>query len=91
MKKQVGKDNISDVFLITKKFHSIDEFSLHIETQTRRQDCRYMETLLECCDDLGIDEEVIPVLINESLRERIRAEAESLNLLTRSAGKLPIG
>jgi hypothetical protein len=49
-----------------------------------------MDMLVDYCIKREIEMESVAVLLTSSLKEKIRAEAEELNLLKRKGGKLPI-
>jgi hypothetical protein len=48
-----------------------------------------MELLVDYCVKNEIEMESVSVLLTSSLKEKIRAEAEDLNMLKRKDGKLP--
>lgn len=92
---ETKKESISDVFLITKEFKTSTEFSLHIERKARRglmaiEGAGYIDVLVDYCVDRDIEIESIKKLLTPSLREKIKAEAESRNLLKTKANKLPL-
>jgi len=77
-------------YLITRKFQTPEEFSIFIESDARRRNLGYLEALLDYCDNQNIEPIAISNLISPSLKDKIQAEAEDLNLLKRKKGKLPI-
>lgn len=79
---------ITDEFLITKQFRTADEFSLYIETRAAKAKETCLTTLLEYCEEADIDPEASAILVNTSLKAKLQAEAESLNLLKKTAGQL---
>jgi hypothetical protein len=81
---------LSDQFVISKKFNTANEFSLHIETVVLSKKLSYMEAVIAYCEEADIDVESIKTLINKSLKEKIQSEAEELNYLKRKSGKLPL-
>ena len=80
----------TDEFLITKEFKTATEFSQHIERQATLSGIPCMDMLVDYCIKKDIEMESVAVLITSSLKEKIRAEAEELNLLKRKGGKLPL-
>lgn len=80
---------ITDEFIITRRFRTSDAFSLYIETTAVKKKISCMETLLEYCVEEDIDTTSVAILINSSLKGKIQAEAEALNLLKKTSGPLP--
>lgn len=81
---------ITDQFIISKKFTTANEFSLHIEQLVTSKRLSYMEAVIAYCEDADIDVESVKSLINKSLKEKIQCEAEDLNYFKRKSGKLPL-
>jgi hypothetical protein len=79
----------TDSFIITKKFRSSNEFSLHIEEKVLKEKLTYMEAVIQYCEEVDIDIEAIANLINQSLKEKIKIEAEDNNYMKKRA-KLPL-
>ena len=91
MKKKVEPEVLTDEFLITRRFRTADAFSVYIETNAIKRHISCLECLTEYCEKEDIDEDAVAVLINESLKSKIQAEAEDLHLLKgTSPGHLPI-
>jgi hypothetical protein len=80
---------LTDSLIITKKFRSPNEFSLHIEERVFREKIGYMDAVIQYCTEVDIDIESISKLINQSLKDRIQTEAEDQNYL-KKRGKLPL-
>ena len=76
-------------YLITREFNSSNEFSMFIEKEAIKRKIGFMEMLMEYCEEKEIDPVAIASMLSSSLKEKIRAEAEELNLLKKS-GKLPL-
>jgi hypothetical protein len=76
-------------YLITREFTNSSDFSLHIEREAIRRKIGFMESLMEYCDEKGIEPIAVASMISSSLKEKIRAEAEEMNLLKKSP-KLPL-
>ena len=83
-------DDISNEYLITKKFKTSTEFSQFIEKQASATGLKCMDLLVDYCVKNDIEMESVSVLLTTSLKEKIRAEAEELNMLKRKDGKLPL-
>lgn len=83
-------EQITDQFIISKKFASANEFSLYIEELVTSKKLSYMDAVIQYCEDADIDVESIKSLVNKSLKEKIQAEAEERNYLKPKAGKLPL-
>ena len=67
------------------------EFSLTIEGIVKEKRIPYMDAVLQYCEDNDIDTATIGPLINKSLKEKIKIEAEKLNLVEKSStAVLPI-
>lgn len=80
---------LSDGLIITKKFRSPNEFSLYIEEKVVKEKIGYMDAIIHYCGEVDIDIESISKLINQSLKDKIRLEAEENNYIKKQA-KLPI-
>lgn len=83
-------DDISNEYLITKKFKTSTEFSQYIEKQASETGLACMDLLVDYCVKNEIEMESVSALLTTSLKEKIRAEAEELNMLKRKDGKLPL-
>ena len=79
----------TDSFIITKKFRSSNEFSLHIEDKVQKEKLSYMDAIIAYCNEVDIDVESVANLVNQSLKEKIQIEAEDNNYMKKRA-KLPI-
>ena len=82
-------NKMTDVFVITKKFQTALEFSQHIERRAVHTKTTCMDILLEYCSDNSIEIESVNKLLSSSLKEKLEAEAQELNLLKVKANKLP--
>jgi len=84
------EDNkFTDGFLITKRFRSANEFSLHIEEKVAKEKIGYMDAIIDYCNTIDIDVSSVASLINQSLKDKIQIEAEEANML-KKRGKLPL-
>tara|TARA_B100001559_G_scaffold283597_1_gene258359 strand:- start:27 stop:248 length:222 start_codon:yes stop_codon:yes gene_type:complete len=67
------------------------KFALIIEGVVKDKRISYLDAVLHYCEKNDIDTATIGPLINKSLKEKIKAEAEKLNLVERSStAVLPI-
>lgn len=69
--------------LIGNKKEIID-FSLIIETLSRKKRLSYMDAILYHCDKTGLEVEVASKLINNKIKAQLKQEAEDLNFLPKS-------
>jgi len=82
---------VTNEFLITKEYNAAIEFSQFVEKQSFENGIPCLDILLDYCIKKDIEMESVAVLLTTSLKEKIRAEAEELNMLKRkSGGKLPL-
>jgi hypothetical protein len=86
----MDETQLTNEFLITKEFKTATEFSQYIEKKSFTNNIPCMDILVDYCVKKEIEMESVAVLLTSSLKEKIRAEAEELNLLKRKSGKLPI-
>lgn len=61
------------------------KFALIIEGVVKDKKISYLDAVLHYCEDNDIDTASVGPLINKSLKEKIKAEAEKLNLVERSS------
>ena len=84
------EEKVSDVFMVTKEFHTSAEFSQHIEKKAV-QAGNYIDVLVEYCGRNEIEIESVKKLLTASLKEKIKAEAIGLNLVKgQKSCKFPI-
>ena len=76
-------------YLITREFTSSAEFSIHIEKTAIQRKIGCFEALLDYCENKGIEPVAVASMITSSLKSKIQAEAEEMNLLKKSP-KLPV-
>tara|TARA_B100002019_G_C21142156_1_gene533832 strand:- start:621 stop:869 length:249 start_codon:yes stop_codon:yes gene_type:complete len=81
--------DLNDTILITKRFRSPTEFSLYIEERVVSDKVGYMDAIINYCNINGVDIENISNLVTESLKQKIRIEAEDANMI-KPIGKLPL-
>ena len=81
---------VTNEFLITREFKTATDFSQYIEKKAFQSNIPCMDILVDYCVKKEIEMESVAVFLTSSLKEKIRAEAEELNLLKRKGGKLPL-
>jgi len=69
--------------------NEISEFSENILSVASNERCTIMDAIIIHCEKTGMEIDLASTLISSALKSKIRAEAEELNLLKKSA-KLPI-
>ena len=74
-------EKLTDVFIITKKFNTPSEFSQHIERRAVHTKSTCMDILLDYCVTNDIEIESVNKLLSTSLKDKLQAEAQDLNLL----------
>lgn len=72
---------LTDSMIITKRFSTKDEFCLYIHERVKINKTGYMETIIEFCEEESIDIESISSLIDDSIKNKIRLEAEKENMM----------
>jgi|MesohylFT_1024984.scaffolds.fasta_scaffold517173_1 hypothetical protein len=81
---------VTDEFLITKQFKTAAEFSIFIEKLARDSRSPCMDILIDYCEKRNIEVSSVAGLISSSLKEKIRVEAQQLNMLKNDDGILPL-
>jgi len=91
-KPQASEDVVTLEYIITKgEFSNSMEFSVYIEREAANRGIGCFEALLEYCEENDIEPVSVSSFITSSLKEKIRAEAEEMNLLKKNkSNKLPL-
>lgn len=86
--------------LITDKFQNLNmqvsrdeivSFSCEIERIVYDKDVSYMDAIILYCEDTGLEVELAAKLISDTLKSKIKMEAEDLHFLPKSnTAKLPL-
>lgn len=85
-----SSSSLNDPYLITKEFKSSNEFSQHIE-KLATVTGSYIDAIVDYCAKKDIEVESVKKLLSPSLKEKIKAEAENLNMIKgNKTCKLPI-
>jgi len=67
------------------------EFSLKIESIVREKHISYMDAVVWFCEQNEIDTGTVSSMINKSLKEKIKIEAQERNMVKfPKSGKLPL-
>jgi len=67
------------------------EFSLKIESIVREKHISYMDAVVWFCEQNEIDTSTVSSMINKSLKEKIKIEAQERNMVKfPRSGKLPL-
>jgi hypothetical protein len=69
------------------------DFSKEVEETTqKRKNGKYMETVLDLCEKYGIEPESAAKLLSKPIREKLKSEFETLNMVRgkRKTSKLPL-
>lgn len=64
------------------------QFAQHVEQIVNEYHVNYIDAILIYCDKTGLEVEVAGTLVNQSLKGKIRRDAQDLNLIEKS-GRLP--
>lgn len=82
--------NVSDEYLITKQFKSSADFSQFIEKEASRTKAGHIDTIVAYCIKNNLEIESVKKLLTTSLKDKIKVEAQDLNLIKgEKSGKLP--
>ena len=88
---KMTKEKISDIFLVTKEFHTSTEFSQFIEKMAFNTQSPCMDIVVDYCIKKEIEIESISKFLTASLKSKIKEEALDLNLLKeKRKNKLPL-
>ena len=78
---KMTEEKISDIFLVTKEFHTSTEFSQFIEKMAFNTQSPCMDIVVDYCIKKEIEIESISKFLTASLKSKIKEEALDLNLL----------
>ena len=81
-------DLTEEQFLEITNLHSPETFSVKIEIMAVDMETGHMDAIFHCCEEEDIDIDIVPKLINKSLKDKLEVEARELNFLPR-LGSLP--
>jgi len=65
-------------------------FSVEIENMSNTNHTGLIETIIDHCDAIGLDFEDVKKLLSDSLKAKLRNEAESLHFMKKKESKLPL-
>lgn len=81
---------LTDEYLITKQFKTSTEFSQFIEKEAAILNSGFIDTIVAFCAKNNLEVESVKKLLTPSLKDKIKAEAQDLNLIKgEKSGKLP--
>ena len=81
---------VTDEYLFTKQFKTSSDFSQHIEKEASRTGAGFIDTIVAFCSKNNLEVESVKKLLTSSLKDKIKAEAQDLNLIKgEKSGKLP--
>ncbi len=69
--------------------HQPNTFAVGVEKYVREHDVSYIDGVIGYSDEHEIELDIVPKLINITLKQKLEAEARALNLLPRTTS-LPI-
>ena len=88
---KMTEEKISDIFLVTKEFHTSTEFSQFSEKMAFNTQSPCMDIVVDYCIKKEIEIESISKFLTASLKSKIKEEALDLNLLKeKRKNKLPL-
>ena len=88
---EMTKEKVSDIFLVTKEFHTSTEFSQYIEKIAFNTQSPCMDIVVDYCIKKEIEIESVSKFLTSSLKAKIKEEALDLNLLKeKRKSKLPL-
>ena len=65
------------------------QFSVLIDDKVKQKSITHMDAVLEYCEEKNLESDQINHLISRSLKEKIRVDAEAINMLPKSS-TLPV-
>ena len=65
------------------------QFSVLIDDKVKQKSITHMDAVLEYCEEKNLESDQINHLISRSLKEKIRVDAEAVNLMPKSS-TLPV-
>ena len=88
---ETTEKKVSDIFLVTKEFHTSTEFSQFIEKMAFNTKSPCMDIVCDYCIKKEIEIESVSKFLTSSLKAKIKEEALDLNLLKeKRKSKLPL-
>ena len=78
---EMTDEKVSDVFLVTKEFHTSTEFSQFIEKSAFNAQTPCMDMVVDYCIKKEIEIESISKFLTANLKAKIKEEALDMNLL----------
>lgn len=81
------EDDLTDSLVITKEYLSKEDWCNYIHKSVSENKIGYMEAIIDYCEANGIEVETASKLVDETIKELIRLEAEENNMM-RPIGRL---
>ena len=82
-------DLTEEQFLEITNSHNPKRFSTMIEKLVIDDEVRYIDAIMEYCEDKDIDLTIVPKLLTTSLKDKLQVEAMEYNFFPR-VGQLPL-
>ena len=76
-------------FIEVTTHHQPQQFAVGVENYVKQHEVSYIDAVLGYSDEQEIEMDIVPKLINPTLKQKLEAEARSLNLLPKTQA-LPI-
>ena len=67
-----------------------NKFAIIVEDIVRKKRCNYIDAIVIYCTENQIDPSTTKSMINKSLKEKIKYEAQGLNMLKEKEAQLPL-
>ena len=61
-----------------------------IEEMVRDKKISYMEAIIMYADDVDYEIEMVAKFLNKSIKDKVEAEADELNMMKKKCSKLPL-
>ncbi len=81
------EEDLTDSLVITKEYLNKEDWCNYIHKFVSDNKCSYMEAVIDYSETNGIEVEMVSKLVNDTIKELIRIEAEENNMM-RPIGRL---
>ena len=79
----MGTGKIDEVF--EENFMTAAKFSLEIENIVKDSNLKYIEAILQFCEDKSIEIDSVGKLISKPLKEKLKYDAQRLNFMKKTS------